>query len=52
MKRYQVKFEIDLRDGTNPAWLTKFVQNIRDFDQMFSEESLVPDSIEVTELPT
>lgn len=52
MKRYEVKFQIDLRDTSNPAWLTKFINNIRDFDTMFSEESVIPDSIEVTEVPT
>ena len=51
MKRYKVQFEIDLRDGNDPAWLTRFVKNIRGFDVMFSDESLVPDSIEVTEVP-
>jgi hypothetical protein len=51
MKRYEVKFQIDLRDTSNPAWLTKFINNIWDSDQMTRQESVVPDSIEVTEVP-
>lgn len=51
MKRYEVKFKIDLRDASDPTWLTNFVKNVRGFDRMFSDESLVPDSTEITEVP-
>jgi hypothetical protein len=51
MKRYEVKFKIDLRDTSNPQWLTEFVNQIRGYDRMFSDESIVPDSTEVTEVP-
>jgi hypothetical protein len=51
MKRYKVQFEIDLKDESNPAWITPAMNNLKIFDQMYSDESVVPDSIEVTEVP-
>lgn len=51
MKRYKVQFEIDLRDESNPAWITTAMNRLHVFDQMYSDESVVPDSIEVEEVP-
>jgi len=51
MKRYEVKFKIDLRDATNPQWIEDFIRDIRFYDKMFSDESVVPDSTEITEVP-
>lgn len=51
MKRYEVKFKIDLRDSTNPEWLKDFVRDIGFYDRMFGDESIVADSTEVNEVP-
>ena len=51
MKRYEFKFLIDLKEDQNPDKVTNLINNFVWSESMLQDESVVPGSIEITEVP-